>query len=112
MHGTADYEKKSGDLLPPIEVTLLGPDRQPVDISSAAGVDIIWRRAGTATRNTATIDNAAAGDVSYHWQAGDEALAPGDYRVEFEVDLPNGPLTFPNAGPHAYMTMKIWPDLD
>lgn len=86
---------KAGDLLPSLVVTLLdGSDPVPLD----AAVSITARMApvggGTVVElpMTKLVDT---GKVEHEWVDG-ETDTVGDYRVDFVVEFPAGPRTFPD----------------
>ena len=64
--------------------------------------------AGNVVNATATIVNAALGQVSYSWQSGDTSI-PGTYSAEWAVVFSGGSQeTFPLTG---YRTIEILPDI-
>lgn len=95
---------KQNDTSPAIRQELTS-DGEVVDLS---GASVSFIMEGKFDR-TASIVDAAAGLVSYSWQAGDTATA-GEFRSEWEVTFSDGKVeTFPNAG---YITIDIRPELD
>ena len=95
---------KRGDLLP-IAFSTLSDSTGAVDLTGASVQFIMRARDGTMKVNAAaTIDDAAAGLVSYVWTLGDTDT-PGVYPQEWEVTFPDGKIaTFPNAG-YNYVTV-------
>lgn len=98
-----DFYAKRGDRLPIIEAVLQDADGV-VDLSTGvSAVRFSMRRRGASAllvdRQPATIEDAAAGRVSYAWADGDTATAGSDFIAEFEVEFDSGKrLTFPNDG--------------
>lgn len=80
---------------------LEAPPGTPLDLSDAASVTFQMVHAETgATKasGAATVENAAAGLVSYAWQAGDTDTV-GLYRAEWTVTLASGLVwKIPSAG--------------
>lgn len=101
---------KRGDRHPHIDATLLNPDGTAVDLSGAS-VKFLMRSVlgGVLKVNaSATVVDAAAGQVSYVWGATDTDTA-GDYRAEFEVTFGDGTkLTVPND---SYLPVTVLEDL-
>jgi hypothetical protein len=91
----------TGDLEPPLTVTLSADD--PVDVTSATAVRIIGTRDGGATEafSRSPSSTAIVGDttvVTMDWQAGDTD-DPGTIRIEVEVEWPGvRPETFRPSG--------------
>jgi hypothetical protein len=110
----ADVTIKTGDTYPPLEYTL-DNDGAPVNLTAADSVRLILKHTDTDTviEGAANVDDAAAGDVSYDWAAGDTDEA-GEYEGEWEVTWDAGatpPLiqTFPND---SYFSLEMKADLD
>lgn len=94
----AEHHMKTGDLLPLLVVDLVEKDGTIVNLTAVAGgtATLEWRRRGdvTKTTKTITISDAANGQLTYTWQAGDTAVA-GEYVFEIIVPFPGGAQTFP-----------------
>lgn len=96
------FTLKVGDRLPVLAVTLLGPDGNPVDLTTATGVTFRMTAEGAAEPTVAagacTIASATGGRVEYAWAAVDVDTA-GNYNGEFVVAWTGGKQqTVPNEG--------------
>lgn len=103
--GVADvsYLIKLGDTEPTFSATLRLAG-QAYDLTNAVSVDFRYRLTteSGATSKTATIVDAATGQVEYSFQAGDLPTA-GAYVGEFRVTLSGGGrITFPNDAPYPF----------
>lgn len=104
---------KQGDLLPALVATLRYEDGSPAQLEDATEVWFIFRptdgAADTAQKKPAVVSDAAAGQVSYTWEAGDTDEV-GDYNAEFEVHYTDGVIeTFPSG---TYIEYSVVPQLD
>jgi hypothetical protein len=109
------FTMKQGDTLPNLVATLTsGPSavsQTAVDLTTATGVVLILRPEGAVTagtRLTAAITNAAGGQVTYDWQAGDTDDV-GTFDCEWEVAFGAEKQTFPSD---SYFQIIIVDDLD
>lgn len=96
----ADFTIRQGDRLPIIVATLVDQDDEALDLTGVSGVSLKYRRKGSQTviTRTATITDAANGQVRYDWVADDTATA-GEMYAEWEIDYGSGIyLTVPNSG--------------
>ena len=106
----ADFEIKRGDTRKPLRVQLLDKDGVPV---SLVGASVLFRMRGAAegappkVSATATIDDAAAGLVSYVWTAPNVDTA-GQFKGEFAVTIAAKTETVPAGG---YLSITIWENL-
>lgn len=95
----AFYIKQSDDD-PVISATLTDDEGAAVDLTNAT-VDFHMaepRGGQTVVDASATIVDAANGDVEYQWASSDTSKA-GRYRAEFQVTYSDGDVeTFPNVG--------------
>lgn len=95
----ADFNIKTGDLLPVISATLRNADGTAISLVNASSVAFHMRRRGTTTllvNGACSIDDAAGGQVSYTWQDGDFSES-GEYEGEYEITYTSGKvLTVPN----------------
>ena len=95
----ADFNIKTGDLLPEIAATLKNADGTVISLLNASRVQFHMRLRGTTVLlvdGDCSIDDAAGGQVSYEWQEGDFSAA-GEYEGEFEITYTSGKvLTVPN----------------
>jgi hypothetical protein len=102
---------KQGDAGSKIRATLYGGDGQPADLTGAS-VRFLMRAPGATSlkvSGTATVESAAAGVVSYTWQAQD-LDTPGTYDAEWEVTYAGGAVqTFPSD---RYLRIVVLDDLD
>jgi hypothetical protein len=92
------YTLHLGDTMPKIEATLR-EDGAVYDLTAATSVTLRYRlaRGTVVTEKTCVIDDAAKGEVSYTWQAGD-ITEPGNYLASWRVDFPGGArVTWPNS---------------
>ena len=107
----ADWTMKRNDTGPVITATLKDAAGAAVNLTTATQVKFKMRAVAPGSLKvdgTATVTNAAGGQVSYAWQAADTDTA-GDYYAEWEVTFASGLIeTFPNAG---YITITIVADL-
>lgn len=87
---------KTGDLLPPVIVTLTG---LPVDLDISLVDEINFHMkdaSGAVVINDAGyIYDPVEKMVAYDWQTGDTDV-PGEYQIEFELVFAGKPITFPN----------------
>lgn len=101
---------KRNDTAPAYEATLEAPAGTPVDLTGAT-VRFIMATPDMATvkvNASATISDAAAGEVTYSWQAADTDTA-GTYRAEWQVTFGSGAIrTFPSNG---YLSVVVLADL-
>jgi hypothetical protein len=96
---------KTGDTEPNLVATLYKDNGNPYDLS--AGTPTVEFALAEANESTLVVDSdtnasvsitdAANGEVSYSWQAGDTDTK-GTYEGEFRVDDSNGATSFPNRG--------------
>lgn len=104
-----DFYLKRGDTGPTISAVL----SDPAGVVDLTGATVRFKMrlsdSGAIVVNAvATIVSAAAGSVSYGWEAADTAVA-GTYLAEWEVTFGNGEvITFPNDG---HLHVKIAGDL-
>ena len=90
---------KQGDTKPSLSAQLLS-DGSAVDLTGAT----VKFHMGTIIDATATIVDAATGNVRYDWVTADTETA-GLFRAEFEVTFSDGTVeTFPNDG---YLLINI-----
>ena len=98
---------KTGDRLPAVAAILKGPDKLPINLTSAIGVKFICTNGVSAA---ATIVSAVDGSVKYEWGAAETDVA-GEFQGEFEIDWDNGVLqTVPN-GQDEYIKVFVTADL-
>jgi hypothetical protein len=111
------YYLKRGDTARSIEVVLLDPNEDPVDLTSASSIKFIMRkkeiRGGSSApkvSEAAVVVNAAAGLVRYDWAEADVDTV-GIYLAEWEVTWTlGGPTdTYPS---HGYAEVIIAQDLN
>ena len=90
------FYMKRGDTSPGLVKTLLNPDGTAVDLTGAAiNIHVFDRNGNSVIDASATIDDAAAGIVSYIFGA----IAAANYNYEFEVTYSDSSIeTFPNSG--------------
>lgn len=111
----ADFTIKRNDTLPKLEVTL--QQNNAVYNLTGATVKFIMKKAGAASAKvdaTATVVDAASGEVEYAWDDGvGDTDTEGEYNGEFEVTTSGGDiLTFPNGADDTdYFTIEIVEDL-
>lgn len=89
---------KRGDLLPAIREILLDGNDEPIDLTTAVGVDFHLREVDGSliTSASAVVENAVEGLVRFNWRTGDTDQA-GEFYREWEVTFPAAqPLTVPN----------------
>jgi len=113
------FEIKQGDQRPLFVVVLKDDFGEPtetiVDLTAATGAVFNMRLVGGAVkvnRGSATITNAAGGEVTYAWGTADTDTA-GDYQAEVEIAWNDGkPETFP-GGPSggSYWDIVITDDI-
>jgi hypothetical protein len=98
------YAVSQADTLPPYTATLTNGG-SPVNLSTATSVTFIMANyfSGVAATGTATVTNAAAGQVSYSW-AQNDLSTPGIYSIQWEVAFPSGTVTYPTDG-YNYLTI-------
>jgi hypothetical protein len=104
------FEIKSGDVEPPLDVTLLS-DTEPVDLSGIVGVRLRTRATEGGPiliDSPMTVVDAANGLVRYEWQAGDTDVV-GEFYAEYVVTWTEGEQTFPDDG---YHLIDVNPGLD
>lgn len=98
---TESFTIKEGDTQPSLEAFLKDENRQPRDLTNAAGVRFHMKNVSTqdvTVDASAQIISASDGRVLYQWQSGDTDK-PGRYEAEFEVTYDSGGTeTFPNDG--------------
>jgi hypothetical protein len=106
----SDFSIKSGSTSPPLVVTLMDGDTPAVLTGATVRIRMRSRLGGALVVDSpATVTDAAAGVVSYQWQAGDTDEV-GEYEIEFEVTFSGGfEQTFPDDG---YVTLDIEPTLE
>ena len=87
---------KTGSTAPPFTYTLRDSSGDPIDVSGTATVTLHLDDpdgntvlAGAAV----TVEDGAAGEVSYSWAAGDLSTA-GDHEAEFEITTEAGETRF------------------
>lgn len=111
MSNEADFYIKQGDTSPPLRAQLREDDGTPVDLTGAT-VRFKMNRIGGNTGdtldvdNTATIDDATNGKVTYDWADGDTDQS-GYYNAVFGVDYDgSGSIdeTFPNE---QFLVIKV-----
>jgi len=97
----ADFTIKANDRKPDLVVLCLDAAGAAVDLTTASSVKLIMSSSVGATPKVdaaATITDAATGEVTYAWQAGDTDT-PGRYIGEIEVTWSVGVVqTFPSDG--------------
>lgn len=100
---------KRNDTRTAIRATLLGPDRNPVDLTDATVRFLMADHKGTVKMDReALVPNAAGGEVWVVFESGDTDTV-GLYRAEFEVTFPDGRIeTYPND---RFILIQIVPDL-
>jgi len=99
---------KQNDTSPSMLATLQDANGVAVDVTSATVNFYMGNINGNVVNSTATIVDAAAGQVRYDWVALDTANS-GMYQAEFEVIYVGGTKeTFPN---NDYISVVIKPDL-
>lgn len=100
---------KRNDTRTAIRATLLGPDRNPVDLTDATVRFLMADHKGTLKVNRDVwIQNAPGGEVWVVFEPG-ETDTVGLYRAEFEVTFSDGRVeTYPND---RYFFVQIVPDL-
>ncbi len=105
------WEVNKGDTGKPITATLTN-DGAAVDLTGATVALRMTRKAtGTVKVDSAavTVTSAAAGRVSYPWQAADVDTV-GAYDARFVVTLPSGKvISFPTNDDERYFTVKVLP---
>lgn len=97
---------KKGDTYPALTATLTDSVGAAVDLTGATVTFRMVDSAGTVVvaAGAVSITNAAAGEVSYSWQAGDVDTV-GEFRGEFNAVLFGGAKAhFPNDG---YLDIRI-----
>ncbi len=87
----SDFTIKQGNRLPRITSILRDSAEAVIDLTTATGVALRYRREGSSTviTKTATIVSAADGSVAYDWEADDTADA-GLLFAEWEITFPGG----------------------
>lgn len=105
------FSIKQNDLLPALSAVLNDADG-PVDLTGASSIAFHMRPVGSTTATTltgtASIVNAATGEVRYTWAGSDTATA-GAYECEWEITWPGSKkMTFPSKG---YDTVVITDDI-
>jgi len=135
------FSLKYRDTYPILEVTLLKPDKAPVDLTGATSLKLFIKLSdGSRLARTMTVFGAPTqGVLRYAWVAGDWAapsipdsdgaytvgglvvgptlpLTPGvhEHRMEYEVVWGTARLTLPNDGTSAgdaYDTLRVWSDI-
>ena len=86
-----DYRIKESDTLPPITAEFVDDGGSVVDLTNATSVTFRMAEVDTGTLNVdaaATIDDAATGQVSYHFAPADTAT-PGLHVAEFVAEFPD-----------------------
>ena len=104
----SDFNIKQGDRLPAFEVELTEAGI-PSDITTASGVSFHFRKQGTATSRSGSMNviNASGGVVSYPWRSGDTDIA-GDYDAEVVVTYSGGlESTYPTDPDEPYFEFTI-----
>ena len=106
----ADLTITQGDSTPVFTDTILDASGNPVNLTSAS-VTFVMRNLANASPTvnaSASITNAAAGEVQYSWNTGDTATA-GEYMVQWRITLSGGgTYTYPNVG---YRSVEVQPNL-
>ena len=98
MAATPALTLKQDDTAPALQATL-SDSNGPINLTNATSVKLVMKGNNTATVvvGTCTITNAAQGQVSYTFTAGNTAT-PDVYQVEFEITWSGGgEQTVPNA---------------
>lgn len=91
-----DFTIKRGDTYPPIKATLTDQDGA-INLTSATAVYLLLSSASPLIVAACTIVDAAAGKVSYAWQASDTATVR-QFTGEFEIHWAAGGVeTVPNS---------------
>lgn len=101
---------KRNDQLPDYTATLLQGDNTPINLTGATVKFLMTSIVGNTPKvnATATVVNAAQGQVAYVWGATD-LDTEGEYEVEWEVTFGNGKkLTVPAAD---YDTITVRKDI-
>jgi hypothetical protein len=106
---------KQDDTRPVYVVPLVsdfGGANDPIDLTDATAVKFLMRLQGDTgppkVNAPAVITDAAAGEVTYTWDAADTDVA-GTYEVEFQITWSDGGVqTIPND---SYFTVEIKTDL-
>lgn len=96
------FALKVGDTAPGLEATLRDSTGDAVDLSDATvDFNVLSPRGGDVEfAGSASIVDAPAGQVEYHWGDGDTGVK-GRYRAEFVVTYVDDSVeTFPNDGFH------------
>lgn len=106
---TTVFYIKQGNTLPVYTDTLTDAFGNVVNLTGATVTFHMTNMfAGNVVNSTASIINAAQGQVSYTWQSGDTAI-PGTYSAEWAVTFSGGAQqTFPLT---SYRTISIMPDI-
>ena len=113
-----DYQTSVGDTGLDLVVTLksdVSGTQTAVNFSTYTSVAFYMWPENSATfkvnGSAATFSDAANGEVTYTWAAGDVDTA-GNYRFKFvAVDASGDDVTFPRAEP-GYATAKIWAEAE
>lgn len=111
-YGAPVFRIKQDSTLPAIEYQTVDGSRQLVSLLGAISVDFVYRlreaATSTAVTRTATIVDAANGQVRYNWVALDTAVA-GEYYGEWVVTFPSGERRFPDR---SYLPFVVEAKLD
>ena len=101
----AVFTMRQNDTAPSISATLTDAAGTAIDLTSATvKFQMIFRNGEVKIDTTATVDDAAAGEVSYAWVAADTDTA-GWFRAYWEVTFADGTIrTFPTP---AHTTVRI-----
>lgn len=108
----ADFVIKEGDTAPPLHVTFLHPNGQPVNLTGAT-VQVNIRPHGggplLVDAPAVIVGDPLDGEVEYVWQPGDTDVT-GDYDAEWLVTWAvGGEQTFPTDG---YTSIEVAADLE
>lgn len=95
-----EFEIAKGDRLPSFVVQVINAANiaQPLGTATALVAKALHVESGIILTLTASVSDAAAGEVTIDWGASDTVL-PGLYRLWIVFTFPGGPMTVPTC-PH------------